>query len=184
VPETADASLLVQPLRCLTDIEAIERIPLERRLGIVDISQRIALGLAAHDPADTAIFYVPDGDVDRPPVTISFSELRGNIEKTASLLCAGGVGRDDVVAVLLPAVPTIYWSILGAMAAGIAFPVRFTPRSRRRSGHTETAAQCQCRHPARLLDHLVGAGEQGRRNVNADRQTPRAKSLTSFTAKR
>jgi len=125
VPETADASLLCQPLRCLADIEAIERISLERRLGIVDISQRIALGLAAHDPADTAIFYVPDGGVDRSPVTISFSELRGNIEKTASLLRAGEIGRDDVVAVLLPAVPTIYWSILGAMAAGIAFPVNW-----------------------------------------------------------
>src|SRR5713226_8838694 len=86
VPETADAALLNQPLRCLADVEAIERIPLDGRLGVVDISQRIALGLAARNPGDTAIFYVSDGDVDRQPVKTSFSELRGNIDKTASLL--------------------------------------------------------------------------------------------------
>jgi fatty-acyl-CoA synthase len=125
VPATADAALLNQPLRCLADVEAIERIPLDGRLGVVDISRRIALGLAAHNPGDTAIFYVSDGDVDRRPVKISFSELRGHIDRTASLLRAGGIGRGDVVAVLLPAVPAIYWSILGATAAGIAFPVNW-----------------------------------------------------------
>ena len=125
VPETADADLLNQPLRCLADVEAIERIPLDGRLGVVDISQRIALGLAVRNPGDTAISYVSDGDVDRRPVKISFSELRGNIDRTVSLLRASGIGRGDVVAVLLPAVPAIYWSILGATAAGIAFPVNW-----------------------------------------------------------
>ena len=125
VPETADAALLKQPLRCVADVEAIERIPLDSRLGVVDISQRIALGLAAHDPSDTAIFYVSDGDVDRWPLQIPFSELRGNIDKTGALLRVSGIGRGDVVAVLLPTVPAIYWSILGAMTAGIAFPINW-----------------------------------------------------------
>src|ERR1700731_3291393 len=80
VPETADAALLNQPLRCLADVETIERIPLDSRLAVVDISQRIALGLAARDPGDTAIFYVSDGDVDRRPVQISFAQLRENID--------------------------------------------------------------------------------------------------------
>src|SRR3981189_2472876 len=125
VPETADATLLAQPLRCLPDLEAIERTPLDSRPGGVDISQRIALGLAAHDPSDTAIFYVSDGDVDRRPLQIPFSELRGNIDKTGALLRVSGIGRGDVVAVLLPTVPAIYWSILGAMTAGIAFPINW-----------------------------------------------------------
>src|SRR3981081_370203 len=120
VPETADAALLNQPLRCLADVEAIERTPLDRRLGVVDISQRIALGLAAHDPSDTAIFYVSDGDVDRPPVKVPFSELRGNIDNTGALLRVSGIGRGDVVAVLLPTVPPLYLSILAARAAGTA----------------------------------------------------------------
>src|SRR3977135_4084070 len=125
VPETADAALLKQPLRCVADVEAIERTPLDSRLGVVDISQRIALGLAARDPCDTAIFYVSNGDVDRRPMQIPFSELRGNIDKTGALLRVSGIGRGDVVAVLLPAVPAIYWSILGAMTAGIAFPINW-----------------------------------------------------------
>jgi fatty-acyl-CoA synthase len=125
VPATADAALLDQPLQCLADVEAIERIPLDSRLGVVDVSRRITFGLAAHDGGETAIIYVCDGDVDRRPVQISFSELRESIDKTASLLRARGIGRGDVVAVLLPAVPAIYWSILGAMSAGIAFPVNW-----------------------------------------------------------
>jgi fatty-acyl-CoA synthase len=125
VPETADAALLDQPLRCLADVEAIERIPLDQRLGIVDISHRIALGLAARDPDDTAIFYIPDGNVDSPAAEISFAALRRNLARTASFLRAGGIGRADVVAVLLPGIPAIYWSILGAMAAGIAFPLNW-----------------------------------------------------------
>jgi fatty-acyl-CoA synthase len=125
VPETADAALLDQPLRCLADIEAIERVPLDERLGIVDISQRIALGLAAHDPGDTAIFYVPDGNVDSRATEISFAALRRNIDRTTAFLRANGIGRGDVVAVLLPGVPAVYWSILGAIAAGIAFPLNW-----------------------------------------------------------
>jgi fatty-acyl-CoA synthase len=125
VPETADAALLDQPLRCLADIEAIERIPLDERLGVVDISQRIALGLAAHDPGDTAIFYIPDGNVDTRAAEIPFATLRRNIDRTASFLRANGIGRGDVVAVLLPGVPSVYWSILGAVAAGIAFPLNW-----------------------------------------------------------
>src|SRR6195256_6689282 len=125
VPETADAALLDQPLRCLADVEAIERIPLDQRLGIVNISHRIALGLAARNPDDTAIFYIPDGNVDSPAAEISFAALRRNLARTASFLRAGGIGRADVVAVLLPGIPAIYWSILGAMAAGIAFPLNW-----------------------------------------------------------
>jgi fatty-acyl-CoA synthase len=125
VPETADAALLDRPLRGLADIEAIERTPLADHLGIIDLSRRIALGMAARDPDDTAIFYIADGDVDRPAEEISFATLRRNIDRTASLLRAGGVGPDDVVAILLPNVPAIYWSIMGAIEAGVAFPLNW-----------------------------------------------------------
>jgi fatty-acyl-CoA synthase len=68
---------------------------------------------------------VPDGDIDRAAERVSFGELKRNIGRTASLLCSHGIGRNDAVAVLLPAVPAIYWSILGAMAAAIVFPVNW-----------------------------------------------------------
>ena len=125
IAETADADLLAQPLRSLADIEAIERTPLDERLTIVDFSRRIALGLAAHRPEDTAIFFVPDGDVERPAERISFRDLRRAIDRTASLLRYHGIGPTDVVAILLPAVPAQYWAILGAMKAGIVFPLNW-----------------------------------------------------------
>jgi fatty-acyl-CoA synthase len=125
VSQTADAALLDLPLRCMADVEAIEAVSLDDRLRIVDISQRMACGLAAHDPNDTAIFYVPDGDVDRPAVEISFSTLIQNIGRTAALLRGAGIGPGDVVAVLLPAVPQIYWAILGAMSAAVVFPINW-----------------------------------------------------------
>jgi fatty-acyl-CoA synthase len=125
VPETADAALLDQPLRSVVDVEAIERTPLEERLTIVDFSRRVALALDARHAEDTAIFYVPDGDIDRPAERISFATLRDNIARTASLLRAHGIGRNDVIAILMPAVPALYWSVLGSMSAGIPFPVNW-----------------------------------------------------------
>jgi len=125
VPQTADAALLDKPLRGVADVEAIEAVPLDSRLRMLDISHRVACGLAAHDPNDTAIFYIPDGDVNRSAVEISFATLIRNVGWTASLLRGAGIGRGDVVAILLPAVPQIYWSILGAMSAAVAFPINW-----------------------------------------------------------
>jgi fatty-acyl-CoA synthase len=125
IPETADADLLSLPLRSIADVEQIERVPLEQRLMITNFMRRIDLALAARDPNDIAISYVEDGDVGRTPTEIGFGELRRNIDLTAALLRSRGIARGDAVAVLLPAVPAIYWSLLGAMAAGIVFPVNW-----------------------------------------------------------
>jgi fatty-acyl-CoA synthase len=125
IAETADATLLDHPLRSLADIETIERTPLDERLRVVDFSRRIALGLAARAPGDDALIYVPDGDVERAAERVSYRDLRRKIDWTAALLRAHGVGRTEVVAVLLPAVPQSFWSILGAMRAGIVFPLNW-----------------------------------------------------------
>jgi fatty-acyl-CoA synthase len=125
IPETADADLMARPLCSLADIAAIERVPLAERLAVIDFSRRIALALAARDPADTALFYVPDGDVEREAQRVSFADLREKIARTAALLRAHGIGRRDAVAILLPNVPQLYWAVLGAMAAGIAFPINW-----------------------------------------------------------
>ena len=125
VIQSADAALLDEPYGSLDDVENIEHTPLERRLTVVDFTQRIDLALAAHAADDVAITYVPDGDVESVPERITFSALRDNIRRTTALLRAHRVGRSDVVAILVPAVPAIYWSILGAMSCGIPFPVNW-----------------------------------------------------------
>ncbi|MEA2950060.1 MAG: fatty-acyl-CoA synthase, partial [Alphaproteobacteria bacterium] len=86
ISETADAALLSRPLRSLADIEEIECVPLEERLRIDNFSHRIALAIEARDPDDTAIHYVPDGDINRVAERVSFGALKCNIARTASLL--------------------------------------------------------------------------------------------------
>src|SRR5437879_891511 len=100
VTQTADADLLQKPLCGIADVEAIEQIPLDDRLRVVDISHRVAYGLASREPSDTAIFYVPDGNVERPAVEVSFRELKHKINRTAALLRARCIGQTDVVAIL------------------------------------------------------------------------------------
>src|SRR5882757_7045160 len=95
VPRTADAALLDQKLRSLADVETIERTPLEERLTLVDFTRRVELALAAHAADEVAITYVADGDVDRPPERVTFITLRENIQRTAALLRAHGIGRND-----------------------------------------------------------------------------------------
>ncbi|HEY3657263.1 MAG TPA: AMP-binding protein [Steroidobacteraceae bacterium] len=125
VPGTADAELLARPLRDLGDIEHIERIPLENRLSVVDFYQRIILALAAHNRDDTAIHFIPDGDVDGIVHETSFATLRGNIERVASFLRSRHIGRTDAVAIVLPTMPAAYWTIIGTMAQAVPFPLNW-----------------------------------------------------------
>ena len=125
VPRTADAELLSQPLRGLADIEAIERIPLDERLTIVDFYRRLALALEAREPSETAISFVADGDPSGDVEEISFAVLRRKIAQTASLLKSRDIGRGDAVAIILPTVPAAYWTIIGAMSRAIPFPINW-----------------------------------------------------------
>ena len=77
--------LLNRPLASLADCLAIEEIALEQRLGIEDFNQRIAFALAENDPNATALYYVPDGDIERPPITVSLAS--SPIASAAPQLC-------------------------------------------------------------------------------------------------
>jgi fatty-acyl-CoA synthase len=108
--ETADYALLDRPLRSLADVEAIERTPLAERLQIVDFSRRMEIALASRDQEDTAISYVPDGDVGRAAEEVSFRELRSNIARTSALLRSCGYGRAGYAAGV--------WQLLNAFSLG------------------------------------------------------------------
>lgn len=125
VRATADADLLGAPLRSLADIEAIETTPLETRLATVDVYQRIVLALESQPPEKAAISFVADGRIESPAETVSFGRLRERIERTSALLRSHGIGRQDVVAILLPTMPAIYWSIVGTMRRAIPFPLNW-----------------------------------------------------------
>ena len=125
VPDTADSELLARPLRDIGDIESIEATPLGSRLAVVDFHQRIALALAARKRDDTAIHFISDGNVEGTADETSFGALRRNIARVAALLRSRGIERHDAVAIVLPTMPALYWSIIGAMSQAVPFPVNW-----------------------------------------------------------
>ncbi|WP_220668835.1 acyl-CoA synthetase [Paenirhodobacter hankyongi] len=102
----------------LADILRIEATPLEERP--LPASTYAALReVAAARPGQTALSFFPVlAALDRPE-TWSWGALLAEITRTANMLRAEGIGRDDVVAYLLPNLPQTHWTIWGGETAGI-----------------------------------------------------------------
>ena len=107
------------PLRNLRDIEELERVPLERRIGSGNLNDWIARG-CAFDPQKIALRYVEGGDPEGECVSVSYGDLRYRFTQAANLFHSLGVGPRDAVLYLLPTTPQHYVVMLGALAAGVA----------------------------------------------------------------
>lgn len=125
IPETADAELLQRPLQTEADVARIERVPLEERLRVVDFYERLWLALGARDADETAISFIPDGELSGPVERVSFGALRRKVELTSALLASRGIGPGDVVAIVTPTLPAAYWAMIGTMARAVPFPLNW-----------------------------------------------------------
>ncbi|HMO48644.1 MAG TPA: AMP-binding protein [Rubrivivax sp.] len=107
------------------DVQRFESVPLaERRLP--PSTYEMLMDGCAIDPAKVAIHFFTDGC--RPVETarrVTYGELRTKLNQTANLLCELGIGKDDVVSVLMPAVPEALFALWGAQAAGIVNPANW-----------------------------------------------------------
>jgi fatty-acyl-CoA synthase len=112
------------PLRTLRDVETLERVPVEERIGSWDLNDWIARGCGL-DPDKVAISYIADGNPDSAPYCMTYRELRGRSIAAANLFRALGVSPSDTVMFVLPTVPQLYVAMLGAVAAGIACSVNW-----------------------------------------------------------
>ena len=112
------------PLRTLRDIEEFERVPLEQRIFSWNLNDWIAQG-CARDPDKIALRYIADGDPDSVAVSISYHDLAQRGTQTANLFRSLGVGPSDTVLYVLPTVPELYVTMLGALAAGIGCGVNW-----------------------------------------------------------
>jgi len=112
------------PLRTLRDVEELERVPLEQRIFSWNLNDWIDRG-CARDPEKIAIRYIADADPDGAPLAISYAELRARANQAANLLHSLGVSSHDVVLYILPTVPQLYVTMLGALACGIACGVNW-----------------------------------------------------------
>jgi fatty-acyl-CoA synthase len=107
------------PLRSITDVEALERVPLAERIPSWDANDWIRAGLA-RDPDKVAIQYVADGRPDTPPLAWTYGELSARTTATANLFRSLGVGDTDAVLYLMPTIPSLYSVMLGSLAAGVS----------------------------------------------------------------
>lgn len=107
------------------EVARFERVPLaERRLPAS--TYEMLMDGCAIDPAKVAIEFFTDGQ--RPLDTnrqVTYGELRERVHQTANLLHELGVRKDDVVSVLMPAVPESQFVMWGAQAAGILNPANW-----------------------------------------------------------
>jgi fatty-acyl-CoA synthase len=112
------------PLRTLRDIEELERVPLDERIFSWNLNDWIARGCAL-DPDKIAIRYIADGDPGGEALAISYRELQKRANQAANLFHSLGVSPTDVVLYVLPTLPQLYVTMLGAVATGIACGVNW-----------------------------------------------------------
>ncbi|WP_454739143.1 acyl-CoA synthetase [Cupriavidus necator] len=107
------------------DVARFERVPLAGRKLPASTYEMLMDGCAI-EPSKVAIHYFTDGA--RPLESarqVTYAELRAKVHQTANLLGDLGVGKDDVVSVLLPAIPESQFVLWGAQAAGIVNPANW-----------------------------------------------------------
>ncbi len=135
------------PITCEADLQALEQTPIAQR-DLAPSTYAAFLRGAALDPDKVAMTYFIDGHCYNPmsiPLRakardlaariirgkkcaepfrqISFGELQDKVTRSANLFHSLGVGKQDVVSLLLPNLIETAYVMLGAQAAGIVNPV-------------------------------------------------------------
>jgi fatty-acyl-CoA synthase len=109
-------------IRNLSDIEAIEKVPLAERIRDKNTFELIEKG-AGINPDALAISFLKDGASYESPVQISYKQLIWKIRQAANMFNDLGIGPADVVTYILPNLPQTHFTLWGAEAAGIANPI-------------------------------------------------------------
>jgi fatty-acyl-CoA synthase len=101
-----------------TDIETIERVPLDRRAPFRSTYEVIRQ--AADKQGDRpAITFLRQGSADETPVVMTYRDLLSRVNQAANLFTDLGVGPTDTVSYLLPNLPQTHVTIWGGQTAGI-----------------------------------------------------------------
>jgi len=109
-------------IHTLSDIEEIERVPLEER-QLPESTYAMIRQSALTSPDHPALVFFPDGEHYQGSNQVTYRQLLGRIHQVANMLSELGVGPNDVVSLLLPNLPQTHFAFWGAEAAGIANPV-------------------------------------------------------------
>ncbi len=113
---------MLREIHTLSDIEAIEQVPLSER-QLPGSTYEMVQRSAERFPERTALrFFLTGEHYDHAP-SWTYRELLAGINQTANMFHDLGIGRDDVVSLLLANCPQILFSLFGGEAAGIVNPI-------------------------------------------------------------
>ncbi|CAD0187227.1 Long-chain-fatty-acid--CoA ligase [Ruegeria sp. THAF57] len=103
--------------KTLSDIQAFEQTPLAAQDMPATTFAALQKGAAINPAAPAISFFVSARDFARPKV-VTYADLLAKVTQTANALRRLGIGRDDVVAYVLPNLPETHFVIWGGSAAG------------------------------------------------------------------
>ena len=110
------------PLRTAAEVASFETIPYIDRIAAQSTFDVLRLS-TAHDPDAAAFHFLQNADPDETPRTITYAQFLSRVTQAANFFTELGVGRDDVVSLLLPLLPQTFFAQFGAQVAGIVNPV-------------------------------------------------------------
>lgn len=111
-------------IRTLQDVLRIEAEPPQRFMPYRNIHEALVAS-ARRWPQRTALSYVLDDDLDRPPQRWSYAALLEEVQRSAHLFLRLSDGRPPRVATLLPAIPEAHLVLWGAESVGVACPLNY-----------------------------------------------------------
>jgi fatty-acyl-CoA synthase len=103
----------------MSDVETIER---NRPTLPASTYELIGQAAAAHADAPALSFFLRAQDHDKPQ-TWDYATLFARITATANFFHGLGIGKEDVIAFVLPNLPQTHLTIWGGQAAGIVFAI-------------------------------------------------------------
>ncbi|MFC0447233.1 acyl-CoA synthetase [Rhodococcus jostii] len=104
------------------DLPEIETVPLESR-GLPTSTYHLLARAANLWPDRTALTVLPGAARWREPVHRTYAQLLADVHRSANMLHAHGLRRDDAVALMSPNCAELITATLAAQVAGIAAPI-------------------------------------------------------------
>lgn len=110
----------------LADIKAIEKeMPIEDRWSATTVYEQLCETRDAYPDEPAVSFQLKSGPKDKA-VTLSWTDLTKRVTQCANLFRSLGIGKNDVVAYLLPTSHETLITLMGGMTAGIVAPINPT----------------------------------------------------------
>ncbi len=110
----------------LADIKALEKeMPIEDRWTATTVYEQLCDTRDAYPDKPAVSFQLKSGPKDKA-VTLSWADLTKRVTQCANLFRSLGIGKNDVVAYLLPTTHETLITLMGGMTAGIVAPINPT----------------------------------------------------------